>query len=299
MKQNLITELWSQGKTDELIAAKDYIDALEGEEKVNSELMWAYCILEQHNDSETYHRVVQKYLNQELQPRSLLNVKLHQAAYVGWLEAKFDEALVILDQCESLYEDLTDDDKGDLLFLKAWFYHLKGTYLMYRDQESSLKLLNKGLSLFENNPDYTYGLLLKSALLVHIGNLYLHKGDYDKAEEKYNYSIDFAKQLGNEGFSSIPLSNISHIYSVRGEIHKALRILNDGYDIAIKSNTSRVIAELLGAKGTLFVQLKKYRKAFDCYNDALIQAKRLKLVLFEAKILNELVMVLCTIKDDN
>jgi tetratricopeptide (TPR) repeat protein len=278
---------------------EDYSGQLEGEERLIFETFRSYAILEQKNDSKPYYETIQYYLGKELSPREQYIIKLYQSVYLGYLKAKIKEALAVIDDSDEIYNSLNDQDKQDLIWFKAWSYHLKGSYYMDINHDLAQEILEKGVEIFDNNPNMP-GQALKTALLLHIGNLHLwYTGKYDIALKSYEEGLALGKKLTNNFIIPLHLSCTAEVHLFRGEVQKALELNDQAIKLSEKYRLSRIIGELIGQRGRLLFHLRDYKSALKCFKEALVEAKKLGLTLFEATTLYHLLVLLHRINDEN
>ena len=290
MINNEIFEIFNRGELEQLIDSKEFIDQLEGEEKIGSELLRAVSIMDSQMDSNLYHETIQKYLQDDMTPRVEYVVRLHQACYEGWTKTKVEEAIAILDKCDRLYEGFSEKDKEELQFYRIWSFHLKGTYYFTKDRAKALEILQRGLSLLEKTTFASSGL--KPAMMVHTGIAHMRNGEYETAERYFKDAIAISRPLGNRAFQVIPLHDIAVIQLIKGNIQEAQKIIEKGYPIAVESKFLRAITGYQELKGRILVQLKEYDKALDHYKQALPEIKKSGLVQNETWILYALITLL-------
>ena len=297
----MLKELWEsfdKGDYEKIIKMKDDIDQLEGEEKLICETFRSYAILEQKNDSKPYYTTIQHYLGKELSPREQYIIKLYQSVYLGYLKAKNKESLAVIDECDEIYNSFNDQDKLDLIWFRAWSYHLKGSLYMDKNHDLAQKTLEKGIEIFDNNPDIP-GQALKTALLLHIGNLHLwYTGNYDAALKSYEDGLAFGKKISNKFILPLHISNIAEVHLFRGDVQKALMLNEQAIILSEKHGLSRMLAEITGQRGRLFFHLRDYRSSLKCFKEALVEAKKLGLTLFEATTLYHLLVLFNRVNDN-
>ncbi|MBD2440454.1 tetratricopeptide repeat protein [Nostoc sp. FACHB-110] len=167
-------------------------------------------------------------------------------------EARITEAINLNNQGEGLvYKDLVGLD----------------------DLQAGLGLFQQSLAIFKQ-----YGAKAGEAnSLVNIGYVYLRKGEYVKALEFLNLSLDIRRQLRDKESEWIPLSYIAEVYVNLGEYEKALSFYQpaltvlkelkaanpNGYSYATSE------ANLLTDIGAVYFRTGKYSSALEFYQQSL------------------------------
>ncbi len=101
------------------------------------------------------------------------------------------------------------------------------------------------------------------------GISYSVRGEYDKALEYYNQSLEIKHKLSDDTEIAKTLNNIALIYTSQGKYAEAIEVHNKCLTISEENNHSEGIARSLLNIATLYIRIKDYDKALDYNNRSL------------------------------
>ncbi len=107
--------------------------------------------------------------------------------------------------------------------------------------------------------------------LNHVGKQYLNIAQYDNAQEYLNRSLAISQEIGDKSSESVTLSNISQVFSARGDYEMALEYLK----------RSLLIVQEIGDKsceGTMLNNISQIYDAQGDYDAALKYLKRSRVI---------------------
>ncbi|QAA80637.1 tetratricopeptide repeat protein [Aequorivita sp. H23M31] len=138
-------------------------------------------------------------------------------------------------------------ERNDLFGL-AITYEFRG--ISYLKEEIDL---DKAVSYFKKSVDQFKALNnehKEAALLVHLGDTYLKKGELNRAENFYQQSLNLSKKLGSFGLISSNASKLSSLSEKKGDARSALEYykLSHVYRDSINLNEQAVQIEALKRK---------------------------------------------------
>jgi len=111
--------------------------------------------------------------------------------------------------------------------------------------------------------------LVKAIALHHLGIIHQDQGDYDKAIEKYNQSLEIVKELGNKGGIASTLHELGMIHAAQGDYDKAIEKYNQSLEIEKELGNKGGIASTLHELGIIHYIQGDYDKAIGKYNQSL------------------------------
>jgi tetratricopeptide (TPR) repeat protein len=111
--------------------------------------------------------------------------------------------------------------------------------------------------------------------LGNIGNCYSSLGDYQKAIEHYQRSLDIAREIGDRRGEGISLGNIGACYSSLGDYQKAINHHQQYLDIAREIGYRQGEGNALGNIGICYDSLGDYQKAIDHHQQSLDIAREI------------------------
>lgn len=105
--------------------------------------------------------------------------------------------------------------------------------------------------------------------LTNLGVIYNDLERYDDAEKCYLNSIEYKKKLGDTLGVAINLSNLSSVYSKKGDLSKAFAVIDEAHSITVRLNNLLWMAITEINMGDVLFQQKKYDQAIDWANKSL------------------------------
>jgi signal transduction histidine kinase/AmiR/NasT family two-component response regulator len=106
-----------------------------------------------------------------------------------------------------------------------------------------------------------------AGLFNNIGNVYRDKGNFEKANEYYQNSLSYSKEIGDTYLIAVTLKNIGINYRLSGEYEKALKYLSDAKTIVENSRILTVHKEVLEQLSETYINIKDYEKALKYYKE--------------------------------
>ncbi|BAY95711.1 MULTISPECIES: CHAT domain-containing protein [unclassified Tolypothrix] len=94
-------------------------------------------------------------------------------------------------------------------------------------------------------------------------------GDYSKAINYYNKSLEFNKKIGNKLGEVASLTGLGDAYLKKGDHGTAIRYISQSLDIAKKIGDIQGEASSLLVLGNISLQTEDYKKAIDSFNQSL------------------------------
>ncbi|MHA1933142.1 MAG: tetratricopeptide repeat protein, partial [Promethearchaeota archaeon] len=178
--------------------------------------------------------------------------KFQQTAWVYNNRRKSDEALKIALQSKELIEKIgKENDLASNFLLLGWIYSQKG------DIRSSLNFGIKSIDLHEKL-DLQIGL--KSSLLL-VGLTHMNNFDFDKAINfcERAISIKETNPITELGLLSV----LGNIYTIKGDLAKALKFSEEGLKLATEGNFYYIIPSFMWYLGNIHAYLGDIEKGED------------------------------------
>jgi signal transduction histidine kinase len=113
-----------------------------------------------------------------------------------------------------------------------------------------------------------------------LGIVYKYQGNYPKAVEYYNRSLDIAKSVGHQFLIAANMTNIGNVYAMQKDYLKAIEYNTDGLNTALKINAMNVVVEASGSIAEDYAGMKNYEKAYEWhqkfsqYSDSVFNKER-------------------------
>lgn len=124
--------------------------------------------------------------------------------------------------------------------------------------------------------------------LIHIGNSYYYKSDYEKAVTYYIQALaEYEKSNENSGMASV-MNNIGVVYYAWGQHNKALNYYKKSFELYEKLNDSLGISKITNNIGNLFFEKKLLDSALVYYQKSIKLKQELKDYTGEALLLNNI-----------
>ncbi|MDE5080310.1 MAG: tetratricopeptide repeat protein, partial [Trichodesmium sp. St18_bin1] len=109
--------------------------------------------------------------------------------------------------------------------------------------------------------------------LTHLGNVYYSQGEYDKAMEYYQQSLQIAREIGNRSGEGNALGNLGNVYNSQGKYDKAMEYYQQHLQIARGIGDRSGEGNALGNLGVVYDSQGEYDKAME-YNQQHLQIAR-------------------------
>ena len=164
-----------------------------------------------------------------------------------------------LDSIKSLYNKSTDEKDKTILLSKIGFYTITS------NPDSALILANKALKQsqilkFEDG---------EASSLNTIGWVHFQKGEYNKAIDFIQKSLNIYLKNGNENGVFTSYFNISSIYIKQGAYPEALKYLLKTLPLIEKFPTHEQVTGIYKNLGIVYREMDDYEKAIDYFNRAI------------------------------
>lgn len=180
------------------------------------------------------------------------------------LQANFDMALKLIDKGLKLSTEKSEE-RGNLLYKKAWIFLRLGDYNKARE------LLNELNELL----DYVDVIEMRGDTEDIIATLASYEHDYENAIEGYKKALEIWKKIDDKVGLGKTYNNIGTVYSDMGDYDRSLEYLEKGLDIwndiGFKNGTAITLNNIGMAKenkGLLDEALKDYRAAYTIHKKA-------------------------------
>lgn len=181
--------------------------------------------------------------------------------------------------CLSLAQN---DRRGTELFTTA-IEKIK-TAKSSEDLKEALRKFEQAYSLFEKAGD-SQG---KAYCLLFFGKINLSLGNYPKAIDHANKSLDLMKKIGDRNGQAINLDNLGSSYYYTSNYTKSLEYFNQSLKIHRSMNNSEGESLTLNNIGNVYVALSDYDKARAAFSDSLTRGRNAKNRQVEAASLDSL-----------
>ncbi|MHA2281392.1 MAG: tetratricopeptide repeat protein [Promethearchaeota archaeon] len=180
--------------------------------------------------------------------------KFQQTAWVYNNRRKSDEALKIALQCKELIEKIgKENDLASNVLLLGWIYSQKG------DIKSSLNFGIKSIDLHEKL-DLRIGL---SSSLLLVGINHMNNFDFDQSINFCERALSIKEIIPTNKLGI--LSVLGVIYTIKGDLAKALKISEEGLKLANKGNFYYIIPSFMWYLGNIHAFLGDIEKGEDYF----------------------------------
>ena len=125
------------------------------------------------------------------------------------------------------------------------------------DYDAAVNTYKDGLSLVAKTDDYSLAGYLSS----YLADLYLEKGLYDRAFEKYNEAAGFHARSGNKRSQALALRDAVYCYLEEGRTTEALSVLQKADSIAGLAGDSIVIRAISADFGVVYREMGRLDEA--------------------------------------
>ncbi|MBN2363827.1 tetratricopeptide repeat protein [candidate division WOR-3 bacterium] len=217
-----------------------------------------------NEDNSKFSDIAYQY---ELAEKYDLSISYYKKAFdFSMKKIKLDRALSYGEKIVSLC-DMYCSDKPEK---RCMSYFDFGVCLMETgDYDKALEYLNKVLTFLYNNKNA--GGIDVSKTLKYMGNIYLHKGEYDKAYEFYEKSLKLKEGTEENSDVSEVYSSMGEIYCKKAEYEKAEIYTKKALEIKkiVFGEKNSTVADSLDSLGLIFQNKGNYEAALECYQKSL------------------------------
>ncbi|NET17229.1 MAG: tetratricopeptide repeat protein, partial [Okeania sp. SIO1H6] len=112
-------------------------------------------------------------------------------------------------------------------------------------------------------------LLTEGKALGNLGNVYDSLGEYHKAIEYHQQSLQIAREIGDRSGEGSALGNLGNVYYLLGEYDKAIEYYQQLLQIAREIGDRSGEGSALGNLGNVYYLLGEYDKAIEYYQQLL------------------------------
>lgn len=131
----------------------------------------------------------------------------------------------------------------------------------------------------------------RASTLHQIAKIYMHKGEYKKALEYYNQSLEIANNFEIQHGIAGALFNIGQVHLRKGEHDEALQKSNQSMEIFEKINDRQGISAALHQIAMIHQEKGEYKKALEKYNESLVIKEKLSYQRGIAETLHQIAMI--------
>lgn len=117
---------------------------------------------------------------------------------------------------------------------------------------------------------------------VNIGEIWLTRGNDSLALSYFERSLDAFRSAGST-YISYALNDIGKVYAKRGDYANAVRYHQQAFDMGSKANSNLYMAQALTGLADTWLTQGDWPKAIENYRKALVHAKQIGAVTYEAK----------------
>jgi predicted ATPase/DNA-binding SARP family transcriptional activator len=180
---------------------------------------------------------------------------LNTAGFLLYLLGDTDLARQTLEEALSIQRTL--EDNASL----AWSLQFLGLVLAY-DQEYDLAdaTFQEGLALTRK-----LGGIHTNNFLHFLGDICLQKGDYFRAQNIYEESVNVLRAIGSKSFLAYPLRRLGYLALEENDIPKAKRYFKESLAINIEVGDKRAVAASLTSLAALAISINRQVVAASLY----------------------------------
>ncbi len=146
----------------------------------------------------------------------------------------------------------------------AWF-HLGKIFYFNDSLNQALDALNQAYPILYSFKDSTN----LYRVFNYLGYIYFDIGEYDKAIEYQNLSLEIEKNINNQRETVARLIDIGTVYEYSGNYQKALAYYNQALKLQREIEDKEGIANVLNYLGNVYHTWSKYEKALEYYLESL------------------------------
>ena len=188
---------------------------------------------------------------------------------IAWQDENPDSALYYHLKAKELAEKMKSNLlKGEAMRHLGWDYFAAGEY------NQAIKILEEIFPIVDNllevkAVEYKRVKRLQAVAMGSLGNIFLSKGDYNKALDYYLKSMRINEEISNFDHLSVNLSNIGLIYSDLGDYGKALDYYRRAIKITRQTGNRAQEANCLTNMGLVYREQENYPLALEYYFNSL------------------------------
>ncbi|MFW6083377.1 MAG: tetratricopeptide repeat protein [Thermoplasmatota archaeon] len=137
--------------------------------------------------------------------------------YIKQNNNKFDESVDHYKKSINCSEEI-----GDERILVSSYFELGSTYSLIGDHENSIKFLEKSIPILESLEDYND----LSEVYNRMGNQYMKNGEWGKAKDSFDRSMEYSEKLDNKIFIGWSSFNAADLLTKTSNITEAKKLLS-------------------------------------------------------------------------
>jgi tetratricopeptide (TPR) repeat protein len=150
---------------------------------------------------------------------------------------------------EALSIQRTIDDKTGL----AWSLQFLGSVLTHdKEYELADATFQEGLALTRKLGD-----VHANTFLHFLGDIYLQKGELDRAKKIYEESVNVLRAIGSKSLLAYPLRRLGYLASGKKDIPTASKYFRESLTINVEVGDKRAVAACLASLAALALQMDK------------------------------------------
>lgn len=169
---------------------------------------------------------------------------------------EYDSVSYLIDTNEELIQQAIGEDR-------LFFEWVTGLLYAYRDGDN-----DKALNYLIQLEKATKNGELRIEIIDSVGNQYLRKEEYDKAELYYHKGFDMFSEWMNHEKKAKLILNYSICLARQGKYSECLSKVFQGLDLVVEENTLFLLGDLLYYKGYCLEKLDQKEDALDAYKQA-------------------------------
>lgn len=200
---------------------------------------------------------------------------------------QYEQAIDFFEDSLSLYERENDIDKVAVINNLAMCYRTL-------DNNKKAKDLYETIDkewILQRDPELYY------AIQTNLGNLFVVYKKYDKAEERFNVSLDFAqKTKAADQVISLNIS-LGDLYSKTNRVAAGLELLKEALDISNQLKNHRALKSIYLKFAEIYYEQKEYEEALNSLNKLMEVAKSVRNTQLQIKILKKQAKCYAKLKD--
>lgn len=185
---------------------------------------------------------------------------LNNAAWLAFLQADYDEA-VLLDKKSLAISESLNDKQGIANALTGL-----GVYLSDQgDHASAQEYFENCLAINQELKDQK-GI---ASLMNNLGIVHSHLANYEMAEDYHKQSLLIRKQLGDERGVGFTLNNLGLLAYIQADFQSAKTYFSEGLELKQSLEDRHGIAAALDNLGAIEAELGRYEKARSHFSEAM------------------------------
>ena len=218
----------------------------------NLQLAYAFLVLSRIKDSEElYYQMLE--ITRKEDNRELFADALEGVGNVGIDTGNNEEAIKSLQQAISIYQELNLPEKESKASntLAVLFYQTS-------DYDEAIQWYNRSLDLTADKKSARYvNALGNSGLIFHT------RGDMQKAIEVYETALAISKEKDYHFARMIFQENLGDSYRQLGDFKKAKECFEESIQFAVDHNDEKHVGTIASDFANLWIELGNFEKAFD------------------------------------